>query len=138
AGYDRAADVAADDSVPSISSHHVAAQVAAVATTIRGRNPAELTEPELIGAGGRLSTIKLDGEQRGRLVAEVLETALTWADATGEAPRSGTLFDAALTERALRARLEETYRALARLADTPAERHALVIRANAARPRTLI
>nr|WP_285567153.1 serine/threonine-protein kinase [Actinoallomurus iriomotensis] len=138
AAGDRAAAVAVLDSVPSISSHHVAAQVAAVATAIRGRNPAELTEPELIGAGGRLATLKLDGEQRGRLVAEVLETALTWAHATGDAPRQGTLFDAALTERALRGRLEETYRALARLADTPAERHALVIRANAARPRTLV
>jgi serine/threonine-protein kinase PknG len=138
AAGDRAAAVTVLDSVPAISSHHVAAQVAAVATAIRGRSPAELSEPDLVGAGGRLSALKLDGERRGRLVAEVLETALTWARASGGRSRQGTLFEASLTERALRGRLEETYRALARLADTPAERHDLVVRANAARPRTLI
>jgi serine/threonine-protein kinase PknG len=138
AAGDRTAAVAVLDSVPTVSSHHVAAQVAAVATAIRGRSPAELTEPDLVGAGGRLTSLKLDGEQRGRLIAEVLETALDWARAAGGADRNGTLFEASLTERALRGRLEETYRALARLADTPAERHALVVRANAARPRTLI
>jgi serine/threonine-protein kinase PknG len=137
AAGDRAAAVEVLDSVPNISSAHVPAQIAAVATAIRGRSPAELTEPDLIGAGGRLALLKLDGEQRGRLVAEVLETALTWAR-TSRGPGQGRLFDAPLTERALRGRLEETYRALARLADTPAERHALVVRANAARPRTLI
>jgi serine/threonine-protein kinase PknG len=138
AAGDRAGAVQALDSVPNISSHHVAAQIAAVATAIRGRGPAELTEPDLVGAGGRLSILKLDGEQRGRLVAEVLETALAWARMSGVRPQRGTLFEAPLTERGLRGRLEETYRALARLADTPAERHALVVRANAARPRTLI
>jgi serine/threonine-protein kinase PknG len=139
AAGDRAAAVAVLDSVPHISSHHVAAQIAAVATAIRGHNPAELTEPDLVGAGGRLSLLKLDGEQRGRLVAEVLETALTWARTSGARPqRAGTLFEASMTERALRTRLEETYRALARLAGTPGERHALIVRANEARPRTLI
>jgi serine/threonine-protein kinase PknG len=138
AAGDRAAAVQVLDSVPNISSHHVAAQVAAVATAIRGRGPAELTEPDLVGAGGRLAMLRLDGERRGRLVAEVLETALTWARASGGRSANGRLFEAPLTERALRSRLEETYRALARLADTPAERHALVVRANAARPRTLI
>ncbi|GAB2866004.1 serine/threonine-protein kinase [Actinoallomurus bryophytorum] len=138
AAGDRAGAVQALDSVPSISSHHLAAQIAAVATAIRGRGPAELTEPDLVGAGGRLSALRLDGERRGRLVAEVLETALAWARMSGIRERRGTLFDAPLTERALRGRLEETYRALARLADTPAERHDLVMRANAARPRTLI
>lgn len=135
---DRPAAVQVLDSVPSVSSHHVAAQVAAVATAIRSRTPAELTEPDLVDAGTRLTTLRLDGERRGRLVAEVLETALTWARASGGPRMHGRLFDAPLTERALRGRLEETYRALARLADTPAERHALVVRANAARPRTLI
>jgi serine/threonine-protein kinase PknG len=137
AAGDRAAAVAVLDSVPTISSAHVAAQIAAVATAIRGREPAELSEHDLIGAGGRLSLLKLDAEQRGRLVAEILETAIAWARAS-RGPRQGTLFDAPLTERALRGRLEETYRALARLAGTPAERHALVVRANASRPRTLV
>jgi serine/threonine-protein kinase PknG len=138
AAGDRAAAVQALDSVPAVSSHHVAAQVAAVATTIRGRSPAELSEADLVGAGGRLSALRLDGERRGRLVAEILETALLWARAAGDEARRGTLFDAPLTERGLRGRLEETYRTLARHADTAAERHALVVRANAARPRTLI
>jgi serine/threonine-protein kinase PknG len=138
AAGDRAAAVAVLDSVPALSSHHVAAQVAAVVTAIRGRGPAELTEPDLVGAGSRLSALRLDGRQRGRLVAEVLETALTWTRASGARSRNVTLFDAPLTERALRGRLEQTYRGLARLADTPAERQELVMRANAARPRTLI
>ncbi len=138
AAGDRAAAVRVLDSVPNISSHHVAAQIAAVATAIRGRSPAELSEPDLLGAGGRLSMLKLDGERRGRLVAEVLETALTWTRASGARSPRATIFDTPLTERGLRSRLEETYRGLARLADTPAERHALIVRANAARPRTLI
>jgi serine/threonine-protein kinase PknG len=140
AAGDRAAAMEVLDSVPAISSHHVAAQVAAVATAIRGRSPVELSEPDLLGAGARLAGLRLDGEQRGRLVAEVLETGLAWVRSAPGAgtPRQGTLLDAPLTERGLRRRLEETYRALARLADTPADRHLLVVRANAARPRTLI
>ena len=137
AAGDRAAAVAVLDSVPNISSAHVPAQIAAVATVIRDRDPGELTEHDLIGAGGRLDALRLDGELRGRLVAEVLETALAWARASRR-PSQGTLFGAPLTERALRRRLEETYRALARLAGTPADRHTLVMWANAARPRTLI
>ncbi|MCW2944452.1 MAG: serine/threonine protein kinase [Actinoallomurus sp.] len=134
---DSAAAVGVLDSVPNISSHHVAAQVAAVATAVRGRAPADLTEPDLVGAGGRLTGLKLDGERRGRLVAEVLEAGLAWLRADRPGPASGRLFDAPLTERHLRRKLEETYRGLARLADTTGDRHELVVRANAARPRTL-
>ncbi len=129
--------VAVLDSVPNISSHHVAAQVAAVATTIRSRNPAELSEPDLVHAGGRLEHLRLDGERRGRLTAEVLEAGLVWVRSGRKGPANGRLFEAPLTERDLRRKLEETYRGLARLTDTHAERHALVRQANAARPRTL-
>jgi serine/threonine-protein kinase PknG len=137
AAGDGAAALRVLDSVPRISTYHVAAQVAAVATAIRGRSPAELTEPDLVGAGDRLVDLRLDGEERGRLVAEVLETGLAWVSAGRAGGQRGTLLDAPLTERGLRRRLEETYRALARLADTTGDRHSLVLRANAVRPRTL-
>jgi serine/threonine-protein kinase PknG len=42
-----------------------------------------------------------------------------------------------LAERELRFGLERCYRALARLASTPEQRHELVDKANAIRPRTL-
>jgi serine/threonine-protein kinase PknG len=137
AAGDSAAAVRVLDSVPNISSHHVAAQVAAVTTAIRGRPPGGLGQPELVGAGGRLEGLKLDGERRGLLMAEVLEAGLAWLRAGRDGPPDATLFGAPLTERGLRRRLEETYRGLARLADTTGDRHQLVISANAARPRTL-
>jgi serine/threonine-protein kinase PknG len=42
-----------------------------------------------------------------------------------------------MVEKGLREKLESTYRELARLAQEPADRHTLVLRANAVRPRTL-
>jgi serine/threonine-protein kinase PknG len=137
AAGDGASAVRVLDSVPNISSLHAPAQVAAVATVIRGRAPGELAEPDLVAAGGRLDGLRLDGERRGRLVAEVLEAGLAWLEAARPGNTTGRLFDAPLTERSLRRRLEETYRGLARLADTADDRHELVVRANTARPRTL-
>ncbi len=137
AAGDDASAVRVLDTVPNSSSLHVAAQVAAVATAIRGRAAGDLGESELVGAGGRLEVLRLDGERRGTLVAEVLETGLAWLQTARPGTTNARLFDSPLTERGLRRRLEETYRGLARLADTAEDRHELVVRANAARPRTL-
>jgi serine/threonine-protein kinase PknG len=56
----------------------------------------------------------------------------------GGAVPAGTLVGCELSESGLRSGLERCYRQLARLADTPEERIALVDRANAVRPRTLV
>ncbi|TDE25097.1 serine/threonine-protein kinase [Actinomadura sp. 6K520] len=140
AAGDRGAAVAALNSVPEISIRYVAAQVSAVATAVRGRNPAELTGAELVAAGERLTALDLDAERRDRLAAEVLEAALDWLlDGPGAAgPAGGRLLDAQLSETPLRRRLEATYRELARRTRDRDECRRLVDSANAVRPRTLL
>ncbi|WP_243722557.1 serine/threonine-protein kinase [Actinomadura sp. 7K507] len=128
------------DSVPRVSSHYLAAQLAAVATAVRGRDPGELTAATLIETGRRLSSLRLDTERTAAFSAEVLEAALGWVRAGRAQAPSGSgyrVLDTDLDEASLRARLEETYRVLAKLADGAGHRHAMVRRANAVRPRTL-
>ncbi|TDD68811.1 serine/threonine protein kinase [Actinomadura darangshiensis] len=140
AAGDRRAAVAALDAVPKISIRYVPAQVAAVATAVRGRPPAELSAAELVAAGDRLTALDLDDERRDRLAAEVLEAALGWLLDGPAAPgaRGGSLFDAPLTEVPLRRLLEKTYRELARRTRDRDECRRLVDSANAVRPRTLL
>ncbi|URM97324.1 serine/threonine-protein kinase PknG [Actinomadura madurae] len=140
AAGDRASAERVLDSVPNISSHYLSAQLAAVATTVRGRRPAELTAPALIEAGRRLASLRLDTERSAAFTAEVLEAALGWLRAgRGSAPPGirQQVLGTDLDEQALRKRLEDTYRVLAKLADGSEHRHAMVKRANAVRPRTL-
>ncbi|GAA2428913.1 hypothetical protein GCM10010191_47640 [Actinomadura vinacea] len=130
------------DSVPRISSNYLAAQLAAVGAAVRGRPPEELDAAVLAGAGGRLESLRLDTERYNVYAAEVLEAALAWLKSSGTDPAqgggaAGELLGTPLTEPALRRRLEEIYRLLAKLADGHGDRHALVKRANAVRPRTL-
>ncbi len=138
AAGDLAVAVAALDSVPRISSEHVAAQVAAVASAVRDRIPAELTDKDLAGVGGRLSALKLDGLRHEQLATEVLEAGLAWVRAGNQAPKGATLLGAPLTEKGLRTALERSYRELARHAPSDDDRHALVLRANLVRPRTFL
>ncbi|MCO6010694.1 serine/threonine-protein kinase PknG [Actinoallomurus purpureus] len=133
---DRAGALRTLDSVPKISSHHIAAQISAVATAVRDRDPAEITEADLTDAGARLAGLSLDPGRHGLLALEVLEAALDWVRATGGG--RGTVLGTSLTEHGLRRKLEETYRALARLATTRVERHSLVDQANAVRPVTVV
>ncbi|MFI0450574.1 tetratricopeptide repeat protein [Actinomadura sp. 6N118] len=143
----RAAAVAVLDSVPKTSIRYLPAQVAAVATVVRGRAVNDLTAAELAGAGERLSRLDLEGERRARLVAEVLEAALAWLSlpASHHGPsqhgnvQGGTLFGAPLTDAAaLRRVLEDEYRALAQHSRDKEDRRLLIDRANAVRPRTLL
>ncbi|WP_433230851.1 tetratricopeptide repeat protein [Actinomadura formosensis] len=141
AAGDRGAAVAALDSVPKISIRYVPAQVAAVATAVRGRPPAELTAAELVAAGDRLAALDLDAERRDRLAAEVLEAALDWllgGSAAAGGTQGGSLLGAPLTETSLRRLLEATYRELARRTRDRDECRRLVDSANAVRPRTLL
>nr|WP_281273850.1 serine/threonine-protein kinase [Actinomadura pelletieri] len=127
------------DSVPRVSSHYLAAQLAAVAVAVRGRRPGELDAPALVEAGRRLSSLRLDTERRAAFTAEVLAAALSWVRAGRTLPAGirQRVLGTRLDEPSLRAKLEETYRVLAKLADGSAHRHTMVRRANAVRPRTL-
>ncbi|MGI5418153.1 tetratricopeptide repeat protein [Actinomadura luteofluorescens] len=140
AAGDRASAERVLDSVPRISSHYLAAQLAAVATAVRGRGDAELNAPALVEAGRRLSSLRLDTERSAAFAAEVLEAALTWVRADRGTTPPGVrqqILGTDLDEQALRKKLEDVYRVLAKLADGAEHRHAMVKRANAVRPRTL-
>ncbi|QFZ24449.1 serine/threonine protein kinase [Saccharothrix syringae] len=128
---DRGAAVAVLDSVPDTSIQHVAAQVAAVRLQAAG-SPADV-----VAAGARLEGVELDVARRAGLTAELLRVALDLARG-GTPPGAARLLGCEPTEEGLRLGLERCYRQLARLADTPEERIALVDRANAVRPRTLV
>ncbi|MEV0679230.1 tetratricopeptide repeat protein [Actinosynnema sp. NPDC050436] len=117
-------------SVPDTSRYHVSAQVAAV------RAQADGTLTDVLAAGERLSGLALDVARRAELSAEVLSAALAVLP-RGTARRE-LLLGCELDETGLRLGLERCYRQMARLADTPEERIALVDCANAVRPRTLV
>ncbi|GLZ28266.1 putative serine/threonine-protein kinase [Lentzea sp. NBRC 105346] len=126
---DRAVHVLLD--VPDTSSQHVAAQVAAVRALI-----GDPCEADLVSAGQRLDSLDLDVPRRAQLTAELLEAAFDWVTRNSEC--EGKVLDCALSEHELRLGLERCYRTQARFAATPEERIALVDRANAVRPRTLV
>jgi serine/threonine-protein kinase PknG len=85
--------------------------------------------------------LELDVARRAHLSVEVLQAAFDWLSthsSGGNGQAQGQLLGCTLTDRGLRLGLERHYRTLARLADTPEERFALVDRANAVRPRTVV
>jgi serine/threonine-protein kinase PknG len=135
----RAGAIEVLESVPDSSSHYVAAQVAAIKIKARAHEVAKLAEHDLYDAARRLERLTLDAERRTQLSAEVLEAAYGWVQAgrPGAGRAAGKVLGCELSERELRFGLERCYRALARLAATPEQRHELVDRANAIRPRTL-
>ncbi|RFU39188.1 serine/threonine protein kinase, partial [Actinomadura logoneensis] len=135
---DRRGAQAVLDSVPRVSSYYVSAQLAVVATTVRGSAPGELDPPTLVATGRRLTGLNLDTERRDRFTAEVLEAALAWLRHGGDPGGATQVLGTALDEHDLRLKLESVYRHLAKLADRPDVRHAMVRRANAVRPRTLL
>jgi serine/threonine-protein kinase PknG len=133
---DQPAAVAVLGMVPETSSHHVAAQVAAIRTRVSGTEPASLSAAVVTAAAGQLERMELDAAIRHTLTAEILTAALVLVQA-GKTAGQGRLLDCDLTERGLRLGLENSYRALARLSATQLGRYALVDLANGVRPRTL-
>jgi serine/threonine-protein kinase PknG len=134
----RASAIEVLESVPSSSTHYVAAQVAAIKIKTRAAGSGSVSEGDLVDAGARLERLSLDGESRTRLSAEVLEAAFQWVRAAPPGHHAPTkVLGCALSERDVRFGLERCYRTLARVAHTPADRVELVDRANAIRPRTL-
>jgi serine/threonine-protein kinase PknG len=142
AAQDRAGAIAVLESVPKHSSHHVAAQLAAIRAGMRTRTPADLTDQDLITAGARLESVDLDAARRTRLAIEVLEAAREWVTGAPGRPAIAVagkrVLGCAFTERDIRLGLERCYRSLARLSDTTDQRVALVDRANSVRPVTWV
>ena len=138
AADDRPGAIAALAAVPETSSHHAAAQIAAVRILV---SPG-VTSDDLRQADGRLGRLPLDEARRQQLTVEILRAALGWAS-SGQAPASGRRMSAdglilgcEPNERALRFGLERSYRALARLTSDRSRRIELVDMANAIRPKT--
>ena len=151
AGGDRVSAIAAVAAVPETSSHHAAAQIAAVRLLVAGG--AGLSDADLHQADQRLGRLSLDENdpRRHQLAVEILRAALDWVAAPAAAlspggPQGGgaraggapagteRILGCEPTERALRFGLERGYRALATL--VPERRVELVDMANSVRPRT--
>jgi len=143
AAGDRPGAIAALAAVPEVSTHHAAAQVAAVRILV---SPG-VTGDELKQADGRLGRMRLDEARRQQLTVEILRAALDWASsgqaptgtvphASGVASGDGLILGCEPNERALRLGLERAYRALARLTSDRGRRIELVDMANATRPMT--
>jgi serine/threonine-protein kinase PknG len=139
---DRPNTIAALAAVPESSSHHAAAQVAAVRILVSPTTGGTVTADDLFQADGRLTRLALDESRRQQLTIEILRAALDWVSAAGgnvstvQVPRGGTILGCEPNERALRFGLERGYRALAKLTSDHRRRVDLVDRANAVRPRT--
>jgi serine/threonine-protein kinase PknG len=142
AGGDRVAAIAAIAAVPETSSHHAAAQIAAVRLLVAGGSGQ--SENDLRQADLRLGKLSLDDNdpRRHQLGVEILRAALDWVSAAPAARRSGAqaasqrILGYEPNERALRFGLERGYRALANL--VPERRVELVDMANSVRPRTWV
>ena len=144
ASGDRVAAIAAVAAVPETSSHHAAAQIAAVRLLVAGGSG--LSATDLQQADVRLGRLSLeDGDpRRHQLAVEILRAALDWVSATPQFPpprdagRTGSerILGCEPNERSLRFGLERGYRALATL--LPERRVELVDMANSVRPRTWI
>ncbi len=146
AAGDRPGAIAALAAVPETSSHHAAAQIAAVRILVSSG----VTDDDLRQAGGRLGRLTLDEGRRQQLTVEILRAALGWASsaqapAPAQAPNSGSgrhgpgdglILGCEPNERSLRFGLERGYRALARLTSDRSRRIELVDMANAIRPKT--
>ena len=138
----RSAAVSAFASVPETSTHHTAAQEAALRAMLVARQPGDISGPEYadLDARYRLLADRLDPEHLNRLALEVLGTALQQAEfrAPLDLKPGQLLAGCAITARDLRFGLEAAYRSLARLAGDRTDRIALVDLANSVRPRTLV
>jgi serine/threonine-protein kinase PknG len=138
---DRPAAIAAVAAVPEASTHHAAAQIAAVRLLLAAGDG--IMAADLRQADGRLTAVTLDNLRREQLTVEVLHAALDWVAAQppdaahgAAGPGDGRILGCEPTERGLRFGLERGYRALASLTRDPARRIELVDMANSVRPTT--
>jgi len=135
ARYDRPGAVAALAAVPPTSSQYVTAQITAVRVHLTRVGHDQLTPGDLREAADRLDRLTLDAARREYLRSEILRAALV-AVTAGRTVGDDRLLGCEPSEHPLRSGLEQSYRALARMAPDQAQRIALVDRANEVRPRT--
>jgi len=134
-GRDRAAVIAALGAVPPTSSQYVAAQITAVRMHLTRMGHSAVTPGDLREAADRLDHLTLDATRREFLRSEILTAALD-AVTAGRPVGDDRLLGCEPAEHSLRSGLEQSYRALARMAPDQAQRVVLVDRANEVRPRT--
>jgi serine/threonine-protein kinase PknG len=137
AAGERAGALAAYDRVPDSSIAYVEAQTARIRCLAETNGAGAATADDLLVAGSILETLPVRGEQRARLAAEVLESALALVQRGGAFDDGRpSLLGYRFAERDLRFGAERFYRELARWAPSSAERIELVDHANEVRPRT--
>ena len=137
AAGERAGALAAYDRVPDSSSAYVEAQTARIRCLAETNGTGATTADDLLVAGSILETLPVRGEQRVRLAADVLESALALVQRGGAFDDGrASLLGYRFAERDLRFGVERSYRELARWAASSSERIELVDHANQVRPRT--
>ncbi len=136
AAKDRAGAIAVLDQVPDSSSQHVSARIVALRACVDATINA-LAEQDLVDASARLERLRLDALASANLAVEMFSAAIEWVERN---PQRSTarLLGQPMTERDLRIGLERAYRQLATLATDTRARYALIDRANAVRPRTMV
>ena len=134
---DRDGALSAYDRVPDSSSAYVEAQTTRIRCLAALDGGGDPTLQDLLAAGSILEGLEVEGEQRARLTAELLEAGLRLAQkGAGVGNGGASLLGHQVDERDLRFGLERSYRTLARGASSRGERVQLVDRANEVRPRT--
>ena len=139
---DLAGTAAALEAVPDGSRYAVTARLCAILARARGRAAGQPPVTDFFTVAEQLNDpdLDLDEQRRALAIAEVLETALSWENDGRPWPHGTPIPDALLgyqlTEHGVRDGLEKTYRKLARLAPTTAERIAFVDKANDRRNRS--
>ncbi|HKR49893.1 MAG TPA: tetratricopeptide repeat protein, partial [Pseudonocardiaceae bacterium] len=137
---DLAGTAAALESVPDSSRYAVTARLCAILARARECAAGKPPAADLFTAAERLNDLDLDEQRRALAIAEVLETVLSWESAGRSWPHGTPIPDVLLghqlNEHGVRDGLEATYRKLARLARTAAERFTFVDKANDRRKRS--
>jgi serine/threonine-protein kinase PknG len=134
-GRDRTGAISALAAVPPTSSQYVTAQITAVRMHLTPMGQSTVTPGDLREAADRLDRLTLDASRREYLRSEILRAALD-ALMAGHTVGDDRLLGCEPAEHPLRSGLEQSYRALARMAPDQAQRIVLVDRANEVRPRT--
>ena len=117
------------------SSQYVTAQITAVRMHLTRMNHSAVTPSDVRQAADRLDRLTLDASRREYLRSEILRAALD-AVMAGRPVGDDRLLGCEPAERPVRSGLEQSYRALARMAPDEAQRIVLVDRANEVRPKT--
>ncbi len=139
AAGDRQGAVDAYRAVPPSSATYTEAQVSSARVLVGQGLDVVPSATEVAQAANTIEAARIDGAAKSALAAEILEQALVSIE-SGELPedRDARIFGHPLTAKGLRRSLEQTYRDLARVAETAEERFALVDKANEVRVPSLI